>query len=500
MSSIRRQSIISSLVIYIGFAVGMVNTYFFTKKGLFTETEYGLTGAFIAIATMMMAFAGLGMPSYIFKFHPYYKDHLEPRKTDMVSWAILISSFGFMLVVIAGMVLKHLIVRKFGEHAPDLLIYYNWIFPMAFGYTIYTVLEAYAWSIRKPVLASYLKEVQWRLFTTVLIVLLMMRIIPDFDLFIKLFAFGFPSIALTLFLYLVFTRKIHFTFRISKVTRRLFGKILALCSFVYAGTIVFTLSQVFDTIVLASLDGLKTVGIYTLAQIMTSMIQAPQRSIVAASIPHLSQSWKDKKLDTIQRIYQRSSLNLLIFACAIFLLIWLNFTDGIESFGLEPAYLNAAWAFFLLGLTRIIDMGTGVNAQIIGTSTYWKFELVSGIILLAFMLPLTYILTTMYGITGPAIASLISITIYNTIRIIFLWKKFGLYPFTRETIYTILLAGCSYAVCYFAFRDIHGFTGIIIRSVTFILLYGGLAVYFRLSPDFKPVWQTIRKKFGAKSD
>ena len=31
---------------------------------------------------------------------------------------------------------------------------------------------------------------------------------------------------------------------------------------------------------------------------------------------------------------------------------------------------------FLLGITMIIDMGTGVNAQIIATSTYWKFELI----------------------------------------------------------------------------------------------------------------------------
>lgn len=80
MTNIRRQSIISSLIVYVGFAVGFVNTYLFTKQGPFTETEYGLTTIFIAISTMMMALATMAMPSYIFKFHPYYEEQVPPRK------------------------------------------------------------------------------------------------------------------------------------------------------------------------------------------------------------------------------------------------------------------------------------------------------------------------------------------------------------------------------------------------------------------------------------
>ena len=91
MSSIRRQSIISSLVIYTGFAVGLLNTYFFTRQGTandFSAAQYGLTTIFIAIATMMSAFATMAMPAYIFKFFPYYNDNLPPRKNDIITWAL----------------------------------------------------------------------------------------------------------------------------------------------------------------------------------------------------------------------------------------------------------------------------------------------------------------------------------------------------------------------------------------------------------------------------
>lgn len=494
MSNIRRQSIISSFVIYIGYAVGLLNTYFFAR--FFTPAEYGLTSIFIAIATMMMAFATLAMPSYIHKFYPYYKDHLPPNKIDMMTWALLICSIGFLLVMIAGWVFKDLVIRKFGEHSPELLSYYYWIFPMGFGLTIYTVLEAYAWNVGKPILTNFLKEALWRLFTTVLIVLFVTKIIGDFDLFIKLFAFGFPFIAVTLFFYLVKTKKIHLQFSISKVSRRFFKKIVSLCLFVYSSMLITTLSQVFDSIVIAAIldDGMAKAGIFNLAQILNSVILAPQRAVIAASIPHLSRAWKEKNQPLLQRIYQRSSLNMLIFATGIFILIALNYTDAIRIFRLRDEYLLGFNAFIVLGLTRIVDMGTGVNAQIIGTSTYWRFELISGAVLIILMLPLTIILTRQYDILGPAIASLISITIYNIIRIIFLWKKFKLFPFTIQSLYTLLIGGIGFIVCYYTFNGMHNFGGLVLRSIVFMGLYAGAVIYFRLSPDILPVLNTIRKR------
>ncbi|MBI5857053.1 MAG: lipopolysaccharide biosynthesis protein [Sphingobacteriales bacterium] len=502
MSNIRRQSIISSIVIYIGFAVGMINTYIFTSKEYFTEEQYGLTTVFIAIAMLMSSLANMAMPAFIFKFYHYYNDNLPPRKNDMITWSLLVSLFGFLLVLAGGLIFKNLVIQKFSANSQLLVVYYYWVFPLGLGLTIYSVLEAYTWSIGKPIITSFIKEVQWRLLITIFIVLFITGFIKDFDLFIKFFAFTYPGIAVSLFIYLLVKKKIHFTFSVSKVSRRFFNKILALCLYFYGGTLIFTLSQIFDSLVIASVldNGLGKAGIFALATVMTSVIQAPQRGIIASSISHLSKAWKEKNMALLQKVYQRSSINQLIFACAIFLLIWLNFTDAINTFQLKPSYLAGAWVFFILGLTKIVDMGTGVNSQIIATSTFWKFELFSGIILIVIMLPLTYILAKQYDIIGPAIGSLVSITIYNIIRILFLWKKFKLFPFTVHSIHTLLLAAACYFICYFSFREIHGLAGMIIRSMVFIILYGAGAMYLKLSPDIQPVLQTIKKRFGIKGN
>ncbi|MCX6319950.1 MAG: polysaccharide biosynthesis C-terminal domain-containing protein [Bacteroidetes bacterium] len=495
--SIRRQSIISTGVIYTGFFIGLLNIYFFTKQGRFSEAEFGLYNAFIAIATMIMALASFAMPAFIYKFYPYYKAHVPDKKNDQLSLALLVSTIGFVLVLVAGFLFKGLVVKKYQTNAPDIITYYPLIFLLGFGLLCYTVLEAYTWQLRKSVFTNFLKEVLWRLYITVLLVLYMTGIIPDFSSFVWIFSFSFPFIALVLLLYLIGTGQIHFTFRMSKVTRRFSGSIIRLCSFVYAGSMILTISQVFDSLVIASVldDALTQLAIYSVAQNMAAVIQVPQRGIVAASIAHLSQAWKDKNMELIRKIYQRSSINQLLFASCFYSLLILNFTDAVNTFGLKGSYLQAYYALILLGLCKIVDMGTGVNAQIIATSTWWRFEMISGIVLLAVMLPLSYILTKHYGISGAAAAQLISITIYNMVRIIFLWKKFKLFPFTLDTIWSVLLAVASYAAAHYACLHIHGIPGMFARSILFLLLFAGGAIGFRLSPDIMPVLQSLKKRF-----
>lgn len=500
MSQIRRQSIISSVMVYAGFALGFLNTYLFTKEGGFSKEQYGLTGIFIAIGSLMFSFANLGMPSYIYKFYPYYNDNLDKERNDILSWALVISLIGFCLVTVGGIYFRDIVIRKFG-YSPELVKYYFWIFPFGLGLTLFSILESYAWQLKKAIVTNFLREVQFRLFTTILIVITFAGLLTSFDIFIKIYSFTYLAIALILLFYLLGKGYIHLTFKVSIVTKKFYKKILSLIGFVFGGTLVFAISTVFDSLVIAAVvkEGLAGVAIYSLAQNIASLIQAPQRGIIASSIGALSQAWKDKDMIRIQRIYKQSSINQLLFAMGMFALIWLNFADGVFTFKMQSGYINARWVFFFIGLYRIIDMGTGVNSQIIATSTRWKFEFFTGIILLLITLPLNYILTKYYfDIKGPAIANLISFTIYNAIRYWFLKTKYNLDPFTKETILTILLGTACFYVCYFLFDDKQGLAWIIIRSSLFLVLYAAGTLWLKLSSDILPIWNTLLKKMSIK--
>ncbi|MFM6925404.1 MAG: polysaccharide biosynthesis C-terminal domain-containing protein [Ferruginibacter sp.] len=500
MSQIRKQSIISSMVVYIGFAIGFFNTYLFTREGGFTQSQYGLTGIFMAVANIMFSVANLGMPSYIHKFYPYYDDNLPPKKNDQLTWAIVFSLLGFCMVIIGGILFKDLVIRKYGTNSPDLVKYYYYIFPFGMGLTLFSILEAYAWQVKKAVLSNFLKEIQFRLFTTILILLSFTGFIASFDLFIKIYSFTFLAVAFILLVYLVWTQRAFFTFSVSRVSKKFFKKIITLISFVYGGSMVFTVSQVFDSIVIAAVlpNGLALAGVYTLAQNIASLIQAPQRGIISSSYGALSKAWKDKDMDRIDRIYHSSSINQLIFSTGMFALIWLNFSDAIPTFHMQAGYREAMWVFFFIGLMRIVDMGTGVNSQIIATSVFWRFDFITGVILLSITLPLNYLLTKKLGVTGPAIANLVTFTIYNGIRYWFLIKKFRLQPFNLKTLYTLILAAICFYACYLLFNNLHGFAGMVARSTIFLLFFIAGAFMLKLSPDLLPVWKTFQKRLGIK--
>jgi O-antigen/teichoic acid export membrane protein len=482
---IRQQSILSSIVVYIGFALGFLNTYLFTIEGGFTQEQYGLTGIFIAIANIMLSFSNLGMLVYVYKFHPYYKTHLAPSKNDMFFISLVVSGVGFLIILISAFIFKDLVVQKYSTHSPDFVKYYRFLFPFGYGLTLYSLLESFAWQFERSVLTHFFREVIFRLLTTLLIVLTYRHIIESFDLFIKIYSFTYLGIAILLGGYLLYTKKIYIYPKISKLTHRLKKQIITLCAFLWSGSLIFNLSQFFDTIVIASVvkDGLKATAVYTLAQNISSLVQAPQRALQAAVIPHFSTAWKDKNPSQIQLIYQRGSINQLLFSVGMFALIWMNFTEAINTFHLKTAYIDAKNIFLFIGLMRIIEMTFGLSSQIISTSVYWRFDFFTGIILLSLALPLNYFLAKEWGAIGPAISNLIAFSIYFAIRFTFLYKKFGIQPLTIQSLYILIVGICCYCMALYPTQTISGFYGIILRSLIFVSTYIVLAYRIKISED-----------------
>lgn len=498
MTTIRKQSIISSGVVYLGFGIGAIINIILTRE--FSPDQYGLiSGMFLAIGTILYSLASVGMPSVIGKFYPYYNDNLPLKKNDLMTWALLVALTGFGLVLIAGIVFRGQVAHYYREKSPAFVSYYYWIYPFALGLTVYTVLEYYGWQRKKSVLTNYLKELQFRLITLVLLILYLCGVIHGFGTVIKLYAFNWLLIALILAVYLISTKQLYFVFSPSRVTRKFFVRMRALAMLTWSGAVIYNVALFFAQVIIAAVvpGGLTSVGLYTMAQFAGSLIQAPQRGLIAASIGPLSQAWKDKDYERIGRIYRRSSITQLVFSVGMFVILLINFRDGIVTFGFPRAYLGAQTTFMFIGMKLIVDMGTGMNSQIIITSTFWRFEFISGLILVTMTLPLNYWLAKKYGIAGPAIADFFTFTVYNTIRCIFLYRKFRLQPFTVHSIYTLLLGGAAYLICTLAFGNRYGLVWLFARSISFLAIYAAGVVALKLSEDIRPVWETIKKRIKA---
>ena len=480
-----------------GFLIGAINTYFFTHKSWFSPDEYGLTRILVDVSVLVAAISTLGTTTFLYKFFPYYKSNLDNKKNDILSIALLVSAVGFIFTCLQLWVFQPLVVQKLGTNSQLFIQYFYYVIPLGGCLLLYTVLEAYSYGFDKGVFTSFLKELVVRLYTFVAILLKVFNVI-DFDDFVLLFAFQYFLIIVILAVHLHLKGELFLSLKVSRVTRKFRKKILAIMAFTFMVVIVTVLRQTIDSLVLAAREDLAKVGIFGFSVYLVSLMQAPFRSIVAVTIPILSRSWKEKNIKEITKIYQRSSINLLSFALCIFYLVWLNFDDAILFFGINPEYLDGKWVFFILGIVSVIEMGTGVSGQIIGTSNYWRFELWTSLLLTALIIPLSYFLTVQYGIIGPAAANLIAFTIYNGIRMFFLYKKFHMQPFSKKTLEIAVFSLIAYLIVFFVTLDLTGLLALVARSGLFLILLATVIYYRNISPDVKPIILAIRNRFAKR--
>ncbi len=499
MGQIRKQAILSSIVIYIGFFIGFINTWFFIRSGehAFTPEQYGLTRLFFDVGQLMYAVSAYGVVAVVYKFFPYYKDNLEKRENDLYTWLLLIPMLGFLLVIAGGLLFEPLIVQKFSARSPIFVDYYHWTFLFGFGTLLFSILESFAWTYQKTIYSNFLRETGLRLLTLILVLLFFYNLV-EFDGFIKLFSLMFIVIALFLLFYLKRAGDLHFTFKQSRVTKKFKGKMVALSSYVYGGSLIMILSQVADSIIISSVseNGIKDTGVYNLSSYIANLIQVPQRSIVAVTIAALSIAWKNKNLAEIERLYKRTSINLLLLGLFIFLGVWLNVEDAFDLLKIQGDYKAGLMVVFVLGITKLIDAGTGVNGQIIATSIHWRFEFFTGVILILLILPLNYFLIKQYGIVGSAYANLISFVIYNAIRYVFLLRKYKLQPFSSKTILALATGAAAYFISYYLFNSMNGWTGVFLRSSLFALIFIAGVFALKLTPDAMQLVDVVKKRFG----
>jgi O-antigen/teichoic acid export membrane protein len=316
----------------------------------------------------------------------------------------------------------------------------------------------------------------------VLVLLLALRLI-DFVIFLVLFSLSYLMPGIAMLIVLKRTGRFHLTSQISALTRRLKSKIINFGLFLFGAQFLNLLSRTVDTFIITSKAerGLADTAVFTIATYVVTFMEVPQRSMNSITVPILAESWRVKDMKNIRHIYTRSVTSLLIVGLVVFLVILLN-SHNLAIF-LGKDYAQIETVMFFLGLGKLVDLGTGANTQIIGTSNYWKVDFTTNVIYTLLALPLNYILISHWGLLGAAYSTVISLVFYNLMRYIFLWYKFGLQPYTWRHLLVLLLAFAAFYLT----RSIPRFHSVVIdtvlRTTVFSILFLPAVYFTRISPE-----------------
>jgi O-antigen/teichoic acid export membrane protein len=491
MGIVVRQSIKTTAVSYFGFAIGYINTLFLFPLVLSKE-QIGLTRLLISVSFLFATFASLGAGNIPTKFFPYFKDE-KKQHGGILAFILSIGMSGFFLFVIVFFLLKDVIFNIYSKNSPLLLDYYFYFVPFTLIVVLTTIFESYLIVQQKPILPAIVREILMRL-------LVMLGLTAIYFGFFKFNTFADSIIiyyALGLLILILYIKKEKILFlkpnaQIFKSSH--FKEMLVFSGFVIMGNASATIIANIDSLMLSAYSGLGSAGIYTIAFFIAAVIEIPKRSISQVVIPIVSQANKDGDIPKLKELYQKTSLNQLIVGGLIFLGIWCNIDNIFKLIPNGEIYSPGKWVVFYIGLSKLFDMATGVNQEIVGTSKYYKVDLFFYLFLAAIAVVTNLIFIPRYGITGAAMASAISIFLFNTIRFFFLLYVFKIQPFSFSTIKVLAIFFLTLFVSYLVL-PIHNFiVDIGVRSLAIIIIFGGFVLLLNVSDDVTRVTRSVIKR------
>lgn len=492
MGIIQKQSIRSSIFITFGFALGALNILVLAPKMISVEL-LGLTRIITDVGLTMASFSTLGSIPVIYKFFPFYKSYLPAKKNDLAFITLIACLAGFAITCLIGYLAHDMIVRKYSGRSPLFVEYYYLVFPFCLFLLLYTWLESFSWSLKRPVTSNILKEILPRVTLTVLLILFFCKLI-NLKPFLWLFSIAYALPLVILYFILKGTGEFAVHPGISTVTYRLKGKMVNFGLFIFGAQFLNLLSKTSDTIIIASKSekGLVDTAVFTIATYIVTLMEVPQRSLQSIAVPVLAESWRNKDMKNIAHVYSRSVSNLLVVGLGMFFLIWLNLNNIVTFVGKDYAGIEKVVLF--LGLAKVIDLGTGANAQIIGTSSYWRVDFITNVIYTFLAIPLNFILITHFGLMGAAYSAIVTQVIYNLMRYGFLWYKFSLQPYTWKHLLMVVLTSLIGIGVYYIPAHPSFIIDALIRSFVFCIAFIPVMYALNISDEMNQLFNKYLAK------
>ena len=487
MGIVRNQSIKNSISFYIGMAIGAINTVIIYPNVFNDHPEhFGLIQILIAYAILVSTFTTFGIPKTFVRFFPVIKE-----KGQLYFLSLIIPLLGFILSLLVYFLFKQQIFELLNA-SPLLKDNFFYIILLVFFIGFYDVLTAVSRSFLSAAAPIFINEVFLKVYSMLALLLHWFGYV-DFSIFLKIYLFGYFLKFAILFLIQWKNDRFSLAFSLNDLKLK---EISSFGLFVFVGGASVMLVTRLDMMMIGSMLDLEQVAFYTVAFFIGNAIKVPGKSIAAISSPLVAKALEKQDYKETQILYTKSSINQLIIAGVLFLCIWLNIDD---IFSLLPAkFQGGKWVVFYISIAQLFNMITGINGTIIVNSKYYRYDLYTNVILVLTTVITNYFLILKYGIDGAAMATAISISLFNLIRLILIKVKMNMHPFSLQTIKTILLLFVMFFALDFLPNSSYAFVDIIWKSIVVFILFISAVMYFQLSEDINEVIIEVRKKISRQ--
>jgi len=487
MGLVVRQSIFITIISYVGVLIGYVNILYLFPKFLEPD-QVGLLRTIQDAAILFSPFAQFGLAHTILR---YYTQLVKEKnhQAGFISLILVLTLGGFVIFVTVFKVFEGNILHYFSENAQEVLQYVPTILWLTFILLMTGIMEAYSRSLLKTVFPNLMKEVATRALLAILVTAYFLGWLT-FEAFIIGTVIAYMVILLSLMIYLASSRNLAFSGKFGFITKEKRKELIIYSLMSFAGAAAMIIVGKIDSLMIAALLGLKYVAVYTPGFYMASVIEIPKKALSSVAMPLISQYFEKNEVKNIATIYQKTALNQLIVGTLLLIGVAINLDNIYELMPKKEIYEAGRWVVIFVGVGKLADMAFGPSSEIVVLSKYFWFNIVLIIVLAGTTIVANNILIPIYGIDGAAVSIAFAIIMFNTVKYFFIWITMKIQLFNLATLIVLGISAATVGVNYFIPKLDNNFIGLVVRSGIVTIVYGGLILLTKVSPE---VNQIVRK-------
>lgn len=243
-----------------------------------------------------------------------------------------------------------------------------------------------------------------------------------------------------------------------------------------------TLLLEIDKFMIPQMEQIAEVAYYSVGIYIASVVAIPNRAMQQITNPITAEFLNTNNLKGMKDLYKQSSINLLIVGGLLFLLINLNIVDMYKIID-KPQYAVGVLIVLMISFSELYKLSLGINGAILTNSKYYRMFFYFSVAMAVTVIVLNKFLIQKFGIDGAAMATLITILIFNTIKIWYIKKKFDMQPYTRNSIIVLFLVVALFLSFNYINIFENPFLNIIVKSILIAAIYLFLIVKLKLSED-----------------
>jgi len=481
MGTIARQTSKNSFVLVLGACIGALSSIFIYPL----ETElYGNIQFILSSALLLAPFSDFGMRPLIIRYFPVFKTE-DNRNNGFLSLIILSIFLGLLTMVF--------LANQGYEMFQKLLNALSWdinrfesnfyvIFGVLIGISFSSRLTLYLANYQKIVWPSIFDGFYLKIILPFIVILFSFEVV-NYSMAINIYVIAISLVSFFLLIYIKRQNLLYLTFNTSFYSVSLLKEMSSYASYGLLGSLSSIIAFQIDTVMVAGFEGFSQTGIYAIAAIIGNMIIIPSKGIIPLVAAEISDHFSKNNLHKIRELYVKSSITLTITGSVLFLLIWWNINDIFSLASQTEKLKTGIQVVLFISLAKLIDVITSVNSHIILYSKHFRWNLLFVILMGVLTIASNLYFIPRMGISGAALATLISLSLFNLLKLIFVWYVFKMQPFTWATLKVLLMGGGVSMALWLLPLDFHPIINIIIRSSLVMILFGLPVYYFRLSED-----------------